>query len=76
MIRSCLQIFRIFSLAISCRDPICMSRARLRAATLVVVDEFIMIGRQMMGKICFKARHVWALIGKVQASVSLSVART
>ena len=31
---------------------------RLRAATLVVMDEFSMIGRQMMGKICFKANDM------------------
>jgi len=28
---------------------------RLRAASLVVMDDFSMIGRQMMGKVCFKA---------------------
>ena len=31
---------------------------RLLAASVVVMDEFSMIGRQMMGKICFKANDI------------------
>ena len=40
-------------------DPVFLKKLRrLRSATVVVMDEFSMIGRQMMGKICFKANDM------------------
>ena len=40
-------------------DPYFLRKLRrLRSASVVVMDEFSMIGRQMMGEICFKARDM------------------
>ena len=58
-------VHRSFGIPVGCCGPVInrqskaflMKMQRMRQANLFVLDEFSMIGRQMMGKICFKVEE-------------------